>query len=144
MKEYPIPVVRLIICNRHGKVLILKRGQTDYSPGMWSLPGGKVEYGETVKEAASKELSEETSLVCTSMRFLFYQDSLPLEPGGMHCINLYFECRVQGTIALNEESSQFAWIASDDLSNYEIAFRNDAALLRYWEEGGGCQIGTIS
>lgn len=132
--SYPIPVVRLIIPDNSGRVLILKRSEKTHSPGAWSLPGGKIEIGETVEEAAAYELFEETSLVCTSTRFLFYQDSLPLEPGGMHCINLYLEIDAQGTIRLNEESSQFAWVGPEDLPNYEIAFRNDAALVRYWKE----------
>lgn len=54
----------------------------------------------------------------------------------MHCIHLYFECTVAGTIVLNEESSEFAWIGQSDLKNYDIAFRNDLALLRYWEPEG--------
>ena len=134
--KHPIPIVRLIILDHKGRVLILKRDQTDHSSGAWCLPGGKVDYGQTVEEAAAKELSEETNLVCTSMRFLFYQDSLPPEPGTMHCINLYLECSVKGTITLNDESSRFTWIRQGNLPDYEIAFLNDRAMLRYWKERG--------
>ena len=134
--KYPIPVVRLIINDETGRVLILKRAQTSHSPDEWCLPGGKVDYGQTVDQAVKNELLEETSLICTSMRFLFYQDSLPPEPGSMHCINLYFECGVEGEIRLNEESSQFAWIVAENFPDYEIAFRNDTALLRYWKAKG--------
>lgn len=133
---YPIPVVRLIIPDATDRVLILKRHNTEYSPGWWCLPGGKIDYGETISEAIAKELREETSLVCTSSKFLFYQDSLPPEPEGMHCINLYFECSVSGTITLNNESSQFTWIRPSDLENYEIAFGNNLALIHYWKEKG--------
>ena len=134
--KYPIPIVRLIVPDEGGRVLILKRQQTDHAPGAWCLPGGKIDYGQTVEEAANRELREETALVCISMRFLFYQDSLPPEPGSMHCINLYLECGVEGTVTLNEESSRFAWIGPEDLPEYEIAFLNDRAMLRYWKEGG--------
>ena len=134
---FPIPVVRLIIKNTRSEVLILRRAESEYATGSWCLPGGKVEYGDTVEQSAAHELQEETSLVCNSLRFLFYQDSLPLKPGGMHCVNLYFECAVSGNIVLNQESSHFAWIGPSDLKNYEIAFRNDVALIRYWEENDG-------
>jgi 8-oxo-dGTP diphosphatase len=130
--SFPIPVVRLIIPDAIGKVLILCRRNTSYSEGLWNLPGGKVDYGRIVEEEVRKELLEETSLECTSARFLFYQDSLPLAPGGMHCINLYFECTVRGSIRLNEESGKFAWIGPKELKTYQLTFRNDEGLNRYW------------
>lgn len=132
----PVPVVRLIIPNHEGKVLILRRAHTAYGEGAWCLPGGKVDYGETVMQAVAKELHEEASLESQSSRFLFYQDSLPPEPGSMHCINLYFECEVSSDIQLNEESSQYAWIAPSDMKDYEIAFRNDLGLMNYWHMKG--------
>jgi 8-oxo-dGTP diphosphatase len=130
---FPIPVVRLIIKNAKDEVLILRRAGSAHATGFWCLPGGKVDYCDTVEESAVRELQEETSLVCNSLRFLFYQDSLPPEPGGMHCINLYFECAVSGTVVLNNESSEVAWISHEDIDEYEIAFRNDVALLNYWK-----------
>jgi 8-oxo-dGTP diphosphatase len=114
-------------------VLILKRARTAYAEGAWCLPGGKVDYGETAEQAVVKELREETELRCERARFLFYQDSLPLQPGGMHCINLYFECRAGGTLVLNPESSASAWIGREELGTHPLAFRNDEGLRRYWD-----------
>ena len=132
MTEYPVPVVRIIIADESGRVLILKRSVTEYAPGQWCLPGGKVDYGDTVEQTVRRELLEETALQCTDARFLFYQDSLPLEPGKMHAINLYFECTVKGSIALNEESTDCTWIDSAALEDYSLVFRNDLALRQYW------------
>ena len=133
---YPVPVVRLIIPDSENRVLILRRSNTRYLPNHWCLPGGKIDYGETVEESVAKELREETSLETASAKYLFYQDSLPLAPGQMHCLNLYFECSVRGSIALNEESSEFAWIGPSELRKYQLAFRNDFALQRYWQKKG--------
>jgi 8-oxo-dGTP diphosphatase len=135
--SHPVPVVRLVIPNSEGKVLILRRQNSAYGSGLWCLPGGKIDYGETAEEAGARELREETSLRCDSARFLFFQDSLPLEPGKMHCINLYFECAVSGAVLLNNESCEFAWIGPADMARYKITFRNDLALRRYWEEKRG-------
>jgi 8-oxo-dGTP diphosphatase len=132
----PVPAVRLIILNASGRVLILRRGPGT-AEGLWCLPGGKVDYGDTVEEAAARELEEETGLHATSLRFLFYQDSLPPTPGTMHCINFYLECTVEGTLVLNEESVEAQWIGPEDLPRFSIAFRNDEGLVRYWEE---CEI----
>jgi mutator protein MutT len=128
----PIPVVRLMIENERGEILFLRRAQTAYGEGGWCLPGGKVDYGETVEEAALKELREETALDGRELRFLFYQDSLPPEPDSMHCINFYFACGVSGDLDLNPESSECAWIGSADLDGYDIVFRNDEGVRRYW------------
>jgi 8-oxo-dGTP diphosphatase len=130
--NYPVPSVRLILTDAGGRVLLLQRAAGGSGGGAWCLPGGKVEYGETVEEAVRTELAEETSLTCTSSRFLFYQDSPPMEPGGMHCLNLYFECAWAGEVRLNHESDGYAWVAPADLDRYPIVFRNREALLLYW------------
>ena len=132
-KIYPVPAVRLIIEDEGHQVLILKRSQGGYAPGAWCLPGGKVDYGDTVHQAVCRELKEETGLVCQDAVFLFFQDSLPLKTGEMHCINFYFQCRVSGTISLNQESSQYTFISAEDLERYRLVFRNDEGLLRYWD-----------
>ena len=129
----PVSVVRAIINNDEGKVLVLRRANSVYGDGGWCLPGGKVDYGMTVEEALVQELLEETALRCVQTRFLFYQDSLPLETGKMHCINLYFECAVQGEIVLNEESSAYAWVGQDEAVGYGLVFGNEEGVRRYWE-----------
>ena len=136
MKEhtYPVPVVRLIVLNKKGQVLILRRAGGTHSSNAWCLPGGKIDYGETVEKACIRELREETGLDCIQPEFLFYQDSLPYRNGDMHCINLYFHCGVSGEVALNNESSKFAWIGSQDMDKFEIVFKNDEGLRRFWKQ----------
>jgi len=128
----PIPVVRLIVPDTTGRVLVLQRAADSTDGGRWCLPGGKIDYGDTVEQAAARELQEETSLQATDLRFLFFQDSLPPAPGRMHCINLYFRCAVQGEVVLNDESVAAAWIGPEDLTSYQLSFRNDEALSRFW------------
>lgn len=130
----PVPVVRLIVPDATGRVLILRRAPDSTDGGRWCLPGGKMDYGDTVEQAAIRELQEETSLRATNLRFLFYQDSLPPAPGRMHCLNLYLECSAEGEVVLNEESVEAAWISPEDVACFHLSFRNDDALARYWAE----------
>jgi 8-oxo-dGTP pyrophosphatase MutT (NUDIX family) len=123
----PVVAVRVIIEDASGRVLIIRRAD-----GRWCLPGGKVDYGQTVAEAVEAELREETGLETTSQTFLFYQDSPPLEPGSMHCINLYFACTAAGEVRTTEEALDFAWVGPQDVGRYDITFRNDAGLDRFW------------
>lgn len=130
----PIPAARLIVADRQGRVLILRRAAGTHSAGRWCLPGGKVDYGDTVEAAARRELMEECGLDCRELRFLFYQDSLPAIPGDMHCINLYLACRADGQVQLNSESDQHAWISERQLAEFDLAFRNDDGLKKYWRD----------
>jgi len=129
----PVITVRLIVKNKDEQVLILRRPLNSHGAGGWCLPGGKVDFGDTVEATVSKELDEETTLQCKQKRFLFYQDSLPNETSSMHVVNLYFECEVQGEVRLNEESSEYRWISKDDMAGCKFVFRNGEGLDRYWK-----------
>jgi len=50
-----------VLCHRDGHVLLIKRGKNPFKDH-WSLPGGLVELGETLAEAAARELREETGV----------------------------------------------------------------------------------
>jgi len=134
---YPIPIVRALIEDGEGRVLLLKRANTAWGENAWCLPGGKVDCGQTVAQALAREIFEETGLTLEAARLLLVQDSLPLEPGGMHCLNLYFLCRVTGEPRLNAESAALAWVGQDTMNAYDIAFRNDEALQRYFSGYSG-------
>jgi 8-oxo-dGTP diphosphatase len=56
----PVPAVG-VICFRDDQVLLIRRG-TPPKQGEWSLPGGRVEPGEPVRDAALRELKEETGV----------------------------------------------------------------------------------
>lgn len=132
MTQYPIPSVRAIIVDDQNRVLLLRRKASSQGGGQWCLPGGKVDYGQRVEDTVAREIAEETSLNCITSTFLFYQDSLPLTPGGMHCINFVFQCAVDGNLILNEESTDFAWVSDNQYTNYDIAFRNADILTHFF------------
>lgn len=131
--ETPVATVRLFIRDDAGRVLILRRPAGSHGAGGWCLPGGKVDFGDTVEDTVDKELYEETELTCSRKRFLFYQDSLPTEYSEMHVINFYFECEIEGEININDESSEFAWISKGELKTHAMVFKNDEALKRFWK-----------
>lgn len=130
---YPMLAVRAIITNEESEILILKRAHDDEYGGLWCLPGGKVDFGQTAEEAIEREVQEETSLGCTSTKFLFYMDGLPDEPEEKHYLTLFFRCEVKGDIKLNDESDAFFWIIPEKITNYRIAFKNNIAMEKYWK-----------
>jgi 8-oxo-dGTP diphosphatase len=131
--ERPFLAIRALITDENNKVLILKRDNTLQGQGKWCLPGGNIEYAQGVNEAVIKEIEEETSLICKDVKFLFYLENLPSEESQLHYVNLVFLCSVTGTLKLNSESSDYAWIRSDEIDQYKFAFKNDKALNQYWK-----------
>ena len=129
----PQIAVRAFITNQKEEILILKRENTAYGNGLWNLPGGKINFGETAEESVKKEIFEETSLNCKSAKFLFYMDNLPDETTNLHFVALFFECKCTGDIKLNRESSDFKWINNDNLDGFHFAFGNDLAIKKFHE-----------
>lgn len=52
----------VVIFDEDARLLLVKRGPETTRPGLWSIPAGFVDYGEDVREAAARELEEETGL----------------------------------------------------------------------------------
>ncbi|MBN2367374.1 NUDIX hydrolase [Candidatus Woesearchaeota archaeon] len=133
MPKYPIPVVRLLIENPEGRILLLKR-VGKYGHGQWTLPGGKAEYGQPIKENAKRELKEETGLDIKVRNGPYHtQDSPPTPKENYHAITLYFRTDQPADldIILNHESSDFAWVSPEDLGKYDIAFGNREGIEAY-------------
>ncbi|MDR3213672.1 MAG: NUDIX domain-containing protein [Azoarcus sp.] len=58
-----IPTGVHVLCERQGCILLLRRAGTGFFDGLYSLPGGHVEEGESIRQAAGRELAEETGLL---------------------------------------------------------------------------------
>ena len=91
---------------RDGKVLLVRRAGAP-AKGLWTLPGGRVEVGETLVEAVRREVMEETGLTIDVIDLAGYRESiLPDAVGdrGRHFVILPFAARwVAGEVTLNDE-----------------------------------------
>jgi 8-oxo-dGTP diphosphatase len=63
-KQFPVAAVGVVCFNEAGEVLLIQRG-TKPRLGEWSIPGGKLEWGEKLQDAALRELKEETGVEAT-------------------------------------------------------------------------------
>jgi 8-oxo-dGTP diphosphatase len=130
MKQ-PLLSVRAIVLDRHGRILLLKRKNTEHGNGKWSLPGGKVEYNQSPERSIVVEVGQETGLHLVKPAFLFYQNSPPGRHGSLHCVNLYFEGTSRGKVTINRESSEFAWVSPDEALRLRPVFGGVEAIRRY-------------
>lgn len=91
--ETPKLMVDVVIPSGDGVVLI-RRGSDPFE-GMWALPGGFVEPGETVEEAAAREAAEETGLAVEPARLVGVYSDPARDPRG-HNVSVAFLARVIG------------------------------------------------
>ncbi len=125
-REYPespiVGVGALIV--EDGRVLLVKRGHPPLK-GEWSVPGGAVEIGETLREAAAREACEETSLTVQVMDLLGVYDRVLRDPEGRtlyHYVLIDFLCqRVQGEALAAGDAEQVRWYTPEEAANLPLA-----------------------
>ena len=90
--RHPLLGVCLIPIFENGQIILVKR----LDNGCWSLPGGMVDWGETIQQSIARELDEETGLMLESIGRLVGVYSSPDRDPRLHSICLTFEIKVQG------------------------------------------------
>jgi 8-oxo-dGTP diphosphatase len=104
---------------RDGRVLIVRRGRPP-AHGLYTLPGGGVELGETLEDAVIREVREETGLAIAPLALIGFREAIGRDAAGRverHFVILPFAARwIGGEIALNEELAEADWRQPAELS----------------------------
>jgi 8-oxo-dGTP diphosphatase len=96
---------------RDGKVLLVRRARSP-GQGFYSLPGGRVEYGESLHTALMREVDEETGLRIDIIGLAGWREVLPGDTGGGHYVIMSFAARwAAREPVLNDEHDDFKWLA---------------------------------
>ena len=105
---------------RDGKVLIVRRARPP-AAGLYTLPGGVVEAGETLEAAVAREVLEETSMTIAPVALAGFRETIARdgdERVERHFVILCFASRwLGGEPVLNEELSEARWIDPAELAN---------------------------
>ena len=129
--SHPVPTVG-VVCLRDQEVLLIKRG-TPPRLGQWSVPGGRLEWGETLQVAALRELKEETGVDAQLLGLIDVIDGVfPARPspdgkGGeitRHYVLIDYAARWTGGEP----------VAGDDAAEAGFVSRDEAMALVEWEE----------
>jgi ADP-ribose pyrophosphatase YjhB (NUDIX family) len=105
---------------RDGKILLVRRARSP-GQGFYSLPGGRVEFGESLHEALHREVSEETGLKIEIVGLAGWREVLPGNGGGGHYVIMSFAARwIGGEPVLNEEHDDFKWLVPEQISDLKL------------------------
>jgi ADP-ribose pyrophosphatase YjhB (NUDIX family) len=125
-REYPDrPLVGIgAIIIENARVLLIKRGQPPLM-GEWSIPGGMLELGETVREAAIREAQEETGLTVEPGELLGVFDRVIRDEGNRvryHYVLIDFLCRrISGDVLAAGDADDARWFTQEEAAKLPLA-----------------------
>lgn len=119
----PVLGVGAVIWNEDGDVLLIRRGKPPRL-GQWSIPGGHVEWGESLRDALIREVREETGLEVEILGLIDVIDSISRDEKGeitRHYVLIDFTARpVGGTLAAGTDASDARWVPFAMLDEYTL------------------------
>lgn len=127
-RKNPVPTVDVIIEHSSGGIVLIKRKNV---PLGWALPGGFVDYNESLEDAALREAHEETGLEVELVRQM-HTYSAPGRDPRLHTISTVFIGSVAaGELAAGDDAAQAALFTADTLPD-DIAFDHRDILEDYF------------
>jgi 8-oxo-dGTP diphosphatase len=134
--ESPLVGVGAVIVDHHrdeNRVLLIRRGTAPLL-GEWSLPGGVLECGETLREAVVREAREETGLVVETGEMLGVYERLIRDDEGRlryHYVLIDFLCRpVSGDLEAGSDAEDVRWFTRDELPALNLAHDTNDVVLK--------------
>ena len=105
---------------RDGKVLLVRRARSP-GKGFYSLPGGRVEFGESLHTALHREVDEETGLRIEILGLAGWREVLPTPAGGGHYLIMSFAARWASLEpVLNDEHDDFKWLKPEEIGDLKV------------------------
>lgn len=128
-QEFALPAVGALIFNQEGKLFLMQ--SSGKCGDSWIVPGGKVNFGETMEEALHREIKEETNMDIRVDGFLGMREFIG---EGKHFIFLEFKAYADlpQEIILNEEAVKFDWFSKEELANIKLFSGTEILIKERW------------
>jgi 8-oxo-dGTP diphosphatase len=131
MSPSPIPAVIAVVIHDDRTLLVRRANPPD--AGLWGFPGGKIEFGETVRAAAVRELLEETGVHAEAQDVVTTLDILVPDPSGavhQHFILIAVRCRwISGEPVAGDDALEAGWFPMIDLERGRLAMSADVGAI---------------
>lgn len=118
------------------KILLVKRRHNP-GKGLFDLPGGFAEHGETAEQALARELKEELDFTNNSPEYLCsYPNIYPYAGYTYHTVDLFYLIRLDHEPDLTpaDDVSDFIWVNRDDIHLYDFAFESVINALKHYKQ----------
>lgn len=120
--SWPLPAVGVLIIDNF-KILLIKRAFQP-SAGKWSIPGGVVELGEEVEDAARREVLEEVGLEITDLELLGVYDSIIRDNNNnikYHYVIIEYLAKPKSTVVTPSiEVVEYKWVTLEDIDKLDV------------------------
>ena len=127
MYKSPFLTVDAVINCKDDSIVLIKRKKNPYK-NSWALPGGFVEYGETVENATLREVKEETGLEIELSGIVGVYSDPNRDPRG-HTVTVCYLANIKdGKLCANTDASEARCILRKDILNLELAFDHNLIL----------------
>ena len=129
MASRRIPCVGAVIKDGDGRLLLIRRGH-EPGAGLWSLPGGRIEPGETDQQAVAREVLEETGLRVDCGRLLGRAE-LPGPGDAVIDVGDYMAVVTGGELAAGDDADDARWVTAAEMNGLQLT-KGLAAYLSAW------------
>jgi 8-oxo-dGTP diphosphatase len=126
----PIPTVDIIVRKGSNKILLERRARPPFEH-LQSIPGGHVEYGETVEQAALRELKEETSIKARLVAILGVYSDPKRDPRGQRISTVFIADWISGAPRGSDDAESADWFNESDVPKLNLAFDHEQILNDY-------------
>lgn len=131
MTQFAKVGVSAIIHNKKGEILLEKRdSKVRFYPGYLGLPGGLVEFGETLEEALKREMKEELGVTIKLIKRVkkVYQELPNKKYKNVHLIGFSYYCKIKGTPKAKDETKEVKWIKPSKIKKMKLAYNHEQIL----------------
>lgn len=112
--------VGAVVFNAEGEILLIKRGKAPHY-GRWMIPGGALEWGETLEAAAAREVREETGIEIEIEAFVETIEAILPGDEGHHFVIMDYAARsIGGILKADSDALDAVWAKAASLARYDL------------------------
>lgn len=117
---------------KDGQILLVRRGRAP-AQGLWAIPGGSMELGETLQAAAEREIFEETGIMIRAGEPVFTFDVIERDADGRiryhYVIVDMIADYIDGDVRPGDDAAEARWVSADDFNRLDVSSRTRKLLI---------------